>query len=258
MVRLIVGIVLMVLAFVELFLFIGGPENKLVADVMTSVICQRGERFTQVLGGYVYGSEGGGQSFTFYCNDEAGNQRDVTGEGVLIGILGYVAPFILGLLLVILGPIGMARGRRNAATVGSGVGFTTGKASSSTTDPFGNPINVGDFQSFSSGQQVSSATVFTVDGKQVNMGDLPPEMVERMQQAVKQVNMGNLSPEMAQRIQDALGRLGTMMENGNFVMQGGDLTHKLEQLKEARDKNLITEEEYQRLRKAILDHLGAE
>jgi putative oligomerization/nucleic acid binding protein len=235
MVRLIVGIFLMVIAFIELFLFIGGPENALVANVMTALACQKGERFTQVLGGYVYDSDGGrGQSFTFYCQDEAGNQRDVTGQGILIGVGGYLLPFLTGLFLVIVGPIAMSR-KRVKTVMSTSIGFTPA-STIVQTDPFGKPINTGDFQARTAGQPVQSATVVTLGGKQMNLADLPPET--------------------AQLVQQMLGKLGSLADAGHIVVPGDDLTDKLEQLKEARDKNLITQEEYDRARKAILDHLG--
>jgi hypothetical protein len=235
-VRIILGIILVVVAFVELFLFISGPENKLVADVMTALACRSGERFTQVLGGYSYNSDGtGGQSFSFYCQDEAGNQRDVTGQGILIGVGGYIVPFLTGLLLLIVGPIGMAR-RRMKTVMNTNIGFTS-TPTTAQTDPFGNPINARDFQAgTAAGQSVHSSTIVTLGGKQMNLADLPPET--------------------AQLVQQMLGKLGSLADSGNIVVQGGDLTHKLQQLQEARDKNLITQEEYDHLRKAILDHLG--
>jgi Short C-terminal domain len=234
MARLILGIALMLIAFVILFLFIGGPENQLVADVMTALNCQPGERFTQVLGGYVYDSDGGsGQEFNFYCQNDAG-RRDVTRAGILEGVAGFVVPFLLGLGLTMIGGFGMARGRTKI-TLSANTGFIQPSSTPIQTDPFGKPINVTNFRAGVSGEPFHSSTIITRDGKQASLADLPPET--------------------AQLVEQALGKLSMMMNAGGFVVHGGDLADKLRQLQEARDKNLITQDEYERIRKEILDHM---
>jgi hypothetical protein len=232
MIRIIIGVGLMVIAFVILFLFIGGPENPLVANIMTALNCQPGERFVQVLGGYVYNSDGSsGQEFNFYCQSEIG-RRDVTGQGVVEGIVGYLVPFLTGLGLTLTGSFAVTR-RRSKTAVSAKAGFTS--PSSTQTDPFGNPINITDFQADVTGQPLHMPSIITMNGKQTNFTDLPPET--------------------AQKIEQTLGKLGMMMTSGTFTMHSGDLSDKLQQLQEARDKNLITQEEYDRIRTEILTHM---
>lgn len=108
----------------------------------------------------------------------------------------------------------------------------------------GDPGWFGDIQqtgpvTFSSGTKepiVTHSSMVTVNGKQVNFGNLPADKAEQ--------------------IKAAFGMMDQMLTPMVMTSGDGDLTDRLEELKEARDKGLITEDEYQQVRKAILDSLG--
>lgn len=239
MLRLVLGIGLMAVSFVLLFMFIQAGDNKLASDILTALTCNKGEHFTQELGNTIFDSSSNtrGREFRFYCKTET-TQRDVTAQGILIGIAGFVVPFLLGLGLLLAGIFATVRSSIRRQTAG----FSTPTFSNSTVqiDPFGQPIDAQTFRMDMPGQTRSS-TVVTVNGQPGNLADL--------------------SPETAQMVQQMLGGLGTVMKMSNFDQQAqtplqGDLTDKLQQLQEAKDKNLITQEEYDRMRKDILDQLS--
>jgi hypothetical protein len=71
----------------------------------------------------------------------------------------------------------------------------------------------------------------------------------------KPVDPATLSPAINAQIQQAMAMLGTTMESMPTADGQPDLAAQLEQLTEARDKGLISSEEYARLRQAILDKL---
>jgi hypothetical protein len=79
-----------------------------------------------------------------------------------------------------------------------------------------------------SGEGFSQVSVVTVTGHQVD--SLPPEAAE----VIRQV-------------------LGGFQASASQFAMSGDLASRLRQLQEARDANLIYEDEYNRLRQQILD-----
>lgn len=242
MLRLLLGILLIGASFVLLFMFIGDPANSpLAQQIQTAMHCKSGETFIQEIGSYVdnFGTSSDGFEFNFYCEDAEGEQRDVTGEGITTIIIAFTAPFIIGLLLAMWGIFAMVfKGMRKLSqdivgTAGGGV------------MPGGQPQM---FYNNLSGQPVrtSSATYMTVDGKQINPNDIPPEKMQQIQDVFKSFGM-TLPP-------NATGSVTTNSYNmtGNA---GADLVTQLRQLEDAKTQNLITQEEYDRLRKEILDKL---
>jgi hypothetical protein len=166
---------LIVLAVVALLLIIVIPvlpftkDNESIDTLMQPLICQPGERVIREQ--YTTtDSEGTGYSMNVYCMGRDEVRQDVTGRWVIMGIVAFVVPLLLGILVINLGA------RRVA------------KASS---------------YSFPS---VSSAAMTAG----VNGGE-PPDDDDK------------------------------------------SLTERLEELEQARSMALITEDEYQRLRKAVLD-----
>jgi hypothetical protein len=233
MLRIIFGIIFMVGAFVVLFMFIQGPEdNALVGQVMTSLHCREGEHFVQEVGAYVdnFGTSADGRTVNFYCEDERERQREVTGEAVLTLIAGFAVPFILGLLIMLWGIFALAwkamRGVTNAAMNGFGGSVVqTGQPSM-----FGQPVT-------------TSTTYMTVDGKQVDPSQVPPEKMQQIQDVFKALGMN--APQM-----------GSNMVSSSTPMTGADFVAQLKQLEDARNQNLITQDEYDRMRKEILDKMA--
>ena len=230
MLRILLGILLMGASFVLLFMFIGDPaDNSLVQQVQTSLHCQPDETFIQVMGRYVdnFGTSTDGYEFNFYCEGKDGERRDVTGPGVLTIGAGFVVPFVGGLLLMLWGIFAMVwKATRKltsaafgAAADGSGFG-TANQPAMIYTNQSGQPIR-------------TSATFVNASGQPVDVSQIPPEKMEKIQDVFKTFGMN-------------------LPQTGSA---GTDLIARLQQLEEARSKNLITQEEYDRLRKEILDRL---
>lgn len=112
------GCLLMIVSFVLLCGLVVLPvlpflENtKAFDDVLETVFCQEGE--TVERDQYqTRDSEGTSYSMDLYCIGEQG-RRDVTGQWFLVGILGFMAPFLIGLFAFI---FGVNRGVRRTVTI---------------------------------------------------------------------------------------------------------------------------------------------
>lgn len=243
MIRLLLGIGLIALAFVVLVMVMVESPNAMMTNVMTQLVCESGETFVQELGGTVNNSfnRPAGRSLAFYCEDNEGQQREVTGQAMGMMAAGFAVPFVVGLILTIWGLYGMMR-RAAKRSFDQPNSYVPGFGSSSTVFNLGGdaPIGTPTVITADSGPMTRTGTVVTVNGKQVSAGDLPPET--------------------AQLVNQLLGGMTSMMGNTSqwtaAANQNDDLTDKLQQLQEARDKGLISAEEYERLRKAILDSIS--
>jgi hypothetical protein len=223
--KIILGIGLMLVAFVAMTLFI--TENPAAAQLQQSLLCQPGEQIEQVTGGRSCDSFGRncGTSFTYNCVNAAGTARDVTLPtiGLLVG--SFAGPFVIGLLLLMWGILG-------------GVRRANRRVMTTATDWFGQTSNSGQpgsgvvFKTIEPGQ---TATFISMNGQPVNPGDLPPET--------------------AAKLQSVMNMLGTSMNAVNSTPQAS-LVAQLEQLQQARDKGLISQSEYDQLRQEILDKLA--
>ncbi|MBZ0281964.1 MAG: SHOCT domain-containing protein [Anaerolineae bacterium] len=241
MIRLLLGIGLMALSFIVLVMVMVESPNPMMTNVMTSLVCQPGETFVQEVGGTVNNSfnRPAGRSLAFYCENNEGQQRDVTGQAIGMMVAGFAVPFVAGLLLTIWGVYGMMR-RAAKRTFDQPADYMPGFGSSSTVFNMGgnNPVGTPTVITADSGPMTRSGTVVTVNGKQVSTGDLPPET--------------------ARIVNQLLGGMSSMMGDASqwtTATDQNDLTDKLQQLQEARDKGLISTEEYDRLRRTILDSL---
>jgi hypothetical protein len=197
--------------------------NTAVSTPDAAEYCEPGERLEQSQGLSVYTpGQGYARSVQYYCVDEDGNRREVTGEfaenlfGGVSGIFSafssplrieYLALFGLGILSVILGIVISVRRAFRVQPQPTNFDFSGA--------PVGSP----------------SGNVVQVNGQEYIT-----------------------SPELARRVQN--------MQNAakftTFVVgqQGGDLTERLRQLDEALKANLITQDEYDRLRQQILNQIG--
>jgi hypothetical protein len=208
------GLVLIGLGVAAMIFLFQGPENATVANLMESMYCAPGEHIGQA---FVSRSSSSlrlnGQGVLFYCANDAGTRRDVTGSvAVLIGG-AFAIPFVIGLLMVILGA-NVATRRRLRNQVAS----------------FGEPSTTFSYQV---DPRFSKESVVFVNGKPGTAADIPPQAAKVLE--------GLLG-----------GFAGTAMQAA--IKGEGTLPDKLEQLKEALDKGLITQAEHDRLRQAILDH----
>jgi hypothetical protein len=209
------GLVFIGVGVASMIFLLQGPQNATVAHLMDSLYCGPGEHIGQA---FVSRSSSSlrvnGQGVLFYCANDAGARRDVTGSvTVLIGG-AFVVPFVIGLLMVIVGANLSVRRKMQGALAGS------------------SPLDTTPFFGGSSGQPIRSGTVITINGKTATQADLPPQA--------------------AQVLENLLGGFaGTAMQAA--IKGEGSLPDKLEQLKVALDKGLITQAEHDRLRQAILD-----
>ncbi len=181
-----------------------------VQAINSAVFCEPGERYVESIGGLVFGSGTRplGRAYDIYCENNEGQQRDVTGRSLGIIIVGFTAPFILGLFLAISGITALSvRATRRMVTTSIGP-----DASFSTTP----------------GRGVHYSTTVV----RMNDQEIPPEAADMIRQMFD--GMQTTSAQMP-------------------ASSGGDLVSKLRQLEEARDADLISQAEYDRLRQQILD-----
>jgi hypothetical protein len=242
--RLFLGFLLIGAAIVIIFVLISAANDTTSNGLFKSLVCQPGEKFTEVLGGYVTDSNGGrGRQTNFYCDNGDGGRRDVTFSVFGIIFAGFGIPLVAGILMMIWGGFALARRQRNAMLSMVGNVMSGGFVPSGTTVNFGatnfGPANPGaaptdpnnPFPFDQSGVPVRTATVFTINGQQVTPAQLNPQMAQLVQQVLSGLNVG--------------------MSHMDWSKIG--LSERLQQLQDARNKNLITEEEFQRLRQHLLD-----
>ncbi len=113
-IRLFVGIALMVLAFIFLFGFIVFPVIPQLADApvfdrfLGAILCPPDQTLVRDQYSQIFGSE---QQFSMNvaCQDSNEKLTDVTGKWEQIGLVGYVVPFLIGLLLTITSAGGLAK-----------------------------------------------------------------------------------------------------------------------------------------------------
>jgi hypothetical protein len=157
---------------------------------------------------------------TVYCETSKNVREDVTAKWTLYGIAAFLAPFLVGLLLFI---VGITRRAMKAAELGGLVSVGSGGIGV-------NPqVVVNRYGSSTS----------PIEGIEYNDGVLRVGGV--------QINTAGLSEQAeAFRRQAASGSPAA----------GDSLAAKLKQIQEARDAGLITDSEYDRLRQEILDNMG--
>jgi hypothetical protein len=232
----------MAISFVALFFFTAAPasvnNNEPVTAFKNSLFCNPGEVYDEQLGMTVYsGTRSMGREFTAYCvDDETGTERDVTGRSFAIMAGSFAVPFVLGLLLSLVGfTAGINRAARRITRGAMQGQFATlndfSKSWGQTQD--NQPVRV----YTRGGQSPNSPQVTVVSTEGRGLDDLPPQAADMVRQMMA-------------------GFGATAEQASNFNMPtGGDLTERLRQLQEARDQGLISEQEFQRIRQQILDSL---
>jgi hypothetical protein len=237
--RLFLGFLLIGAAIVTIFVLISAANDTSSNGLFKSLVCQPGEKFTEVLGDYITDSNGGrGRQTNYYCDNGDGGRRDVTFSVFGIIFAAFGIPLVAGILMMIWGGFALARRQRNAILSMVGNAVSGGFVPSGTTVNFGtapitpapsDPNNPFPFDQ--PGVPVRTATVFTINGQQVAPAQLNPQMAQLVQQVLSGLNVG--------------------MSHMDWSKIG--LSERLQQLQDARSKNLITEEEFQRLRQHLLD-----
>lgn len=215
------GCLFMVAAMAALALLVVIPvipqtaENRSVDDYLTALLCEPGGRVVREQYSYT-DFDGTGFSMTVFCETGKNAREDVTGKWTLFGIVAFLVPFLLGLLLFIVGIT-----RRAMKAVNSGGMVRVGGFSGSpnvVVTPYGSSTSPVEGIEFDDG-------VLRVGGVQVTTGGFAPRQV------------------------DSFGQPATPAD-------APSLAAKLRQIQEARDAGLISQEEYDRLRQEILDNMG--
>jgi len=117
----ILGIVLMVFAFVILGLFIIAPavftmdDAPLLKNVMQTLVCEPNEVLTARYS--TYSTPGTTtRSTALSCVDNEKHGRDVSGQIIGVGAVGYLVPFLVGLFMTLLA--GRPSEKTDSATTG--------------------------------------------------------------------------------------------------------------------------------------------
>jgi hypothetical protein len=199
-----------------------------------SLVCNTGETYQEELGRMVAASSTGssrGREFFAYCVGREGERRDVTSQAFIVKAGAFVVPFVGGLLFTLIGITALVQGRSRRMTQQVIEGFGLG-ADALAPQPSSGRTPLVVTKTFQTGDQ--GATVF-INGQQASAADIPPEVSGILKQF-----FGDFQASAAQ-MQSMAGR--------------GDLVSRLKQLQEARDANLISQEEYDRTRRQILDSM---
>jgi hypothetical protein len=232
-VRVVLGILLMLIAFAALFLIVllptMSPENPFVLNMLEAVVCDPGQK-AEVEVQVTHDSDGTGYTPILTCIGREGERIDASGKHFGIGVVTFIVPFLLGLFLTIAGA-----GRRSRITP------------QTVWMPGSNPQQVGFTSGAVSSSSMSSGTVFNSSPKiEVKDGVLNVDGIE--------IRMDGLKPEHLKVFEG----LSPVVMTGSMSASGGAVTlaAKLKEIQEARDSGLITNAEYDKLRQEILDKLA--
>ena len=86
------------------------PDDSPLGAAFVSIVCNPDEEIRQYTGP---ADADGSRSVTFFCENAAGDEREVTGYYVLLRIGVFTVPFISGLTIVIKTSTGMAKRKAN-------------------------------------------------------------------------------------------------------------------------------------------------
>jgi hypothetical protein len=225
--RIIPGLLLIAIGAVAFGIIVtGATTNPTVSALLARAYCQPGDTLRQVNNSESW-LRVNNRYVSFLCSGD-GREADVT-LPVFFTMFGTLCiPLTLGILLVVAGAVAGSKRRLQETLANQVVTSPDGK----TVTILGEPYNlVGTQQG-----QTRSGPVISVTHSSVPLQDLPPEKMQQIQDAI---NM-------------AMGAAG---QSWQMPKDDTDLADRLAQIKEARDKGLVTEEEYQALRKAILDRM---
>ncbi len=139
----IIGIILIIISFAIMSVFIIIPAIvpsldavPPIRDAFQTMFCAQNEKINASY--YTFSRPGEtSRSVTFACVNSEGQERDISGQPILIGIVGYLILFLIGLVMTIVG------GRRSRAPVTVSSGFTS----------------TGDIQGYSSNHQGSATSL---------------------------------------------------------------------------------------------------
>ena len=197
-----------------------------VGAFFQSVLCEKGETL-RVERHTATGSKGGtSYSAQFFCINE-NLKRDVSDGSILIGLLAFVGPLLLGILSIISGATSVARRTAQISSAAMLQGFGV----STNGDPKGVRVVMSD----------------------VGIEGLGP-LVERLKTLKATHAPGTLTEEDVKSVLQDFGAVSSNPNAFHTVMSGagGTLADRLKVLKDAYEQGLITETEYEDKRQTIL------
>lgn len=175
-------------------------DNESLKSFYGSFLCGNDETMTVLRQNWSMANGEHGQSIVYLCENEAGEQRNISDSMIPIMVVGFGGLLLAGILM------------------------TTVAASKI--------------------KSTKQKNAFTYEGGTVNLIDMNKEDVK--------IKRGDLDPEMQDMLRHVLSNVTTATVQASGQ---NDLSDRLQQLKDAYNKNLITKEEYDRVRQAILDSM---
>lgn len=229
--RIVFGVLFDILAAVALVFFVVLPSIMSLDDVpgatpvFQNLLCERGE--TIDVHRQVYNPRPGSTTYSaeFFCVRESGVERDVSGKMILMGIVGFTLPFLIGLFCIISGSASLKKKRSDStAALLQGFGISADRSSYDVR-----------------------TTLSGLSSEQANM-------IESLRSL--KASKGTVNPEDVKSVLEGFG-FSTGGANTFQVMtshMGGQDTpaDRLKALKNAYDQGLITQDEYESKRKDIL------
>mgnify|MGYP003635471389 CR=1 FL=1 len=207
---------LLIVSVPILLVGIAGTEGNPVTNLLEATACTTGEKLVVESTYYSMPNGESGTNMTYFCEIEPGQRRSVTDKAVLIIGGSFVIPFGIGMLFTFIGSWGVARNVSKRMNKNVEEYFNT--------YPQLKPTGLAGGQSLSNNE-----TVIDLRG---HKGDIPPQA----QQILNSI-LGNVSS-------------ATIQGQG-----GNSLSARLKQLEEAYENDLITKEEYDKVRQSILDSM---
>jgi hypothetical protein len=117
--RIVLGIALILVAIVTMLILVvlpvlpGQSDNPAVLNFMASILCQSGER-TEIEVVVTHDSDGTGYTPYTTCIGRENERTDASGKHLLITLVAFTVPFLVGLLLLI---VNFGRAKRDVQDV---------------------------------------------------------------------------------------------------------------------------------------------
>lgn len=236
------GFSLMAFAMAAMFALIVLPvvdpfrDNATLMSLQAAINCPSGYTFENEFERYYPRPGETVDVATGFCVSPEGERIEQTadeqGRFVLIAIAAFTIPFIVGLFLLIGGVNMMTRNSiRSAVQTGSIPYVTSGPVQSPRSDV-----------SYVT-SSVSGSSADTIDPR-----------ISAMIRRTTGLDLNELQRQAREEHQvSSVMSSSDWSDNAN--LSGGSLSERLKQLDDARDQGLISKEEYERVRKAILNDL---
>lgn len=257
MIRMIIGLILMI-GSVGLYLFITqNPQNApVLSNFIESTLCTTPG--AQVVQTELPTREGPFSGlnlmrFRWACVGPGNASQDITDILNIASALIIIFPLFWGLSMTIRGVIGMTRHllRPKDDVLGRGGAvihddYDKPKNKAKNSDAWGTT---------QTGQNFSSTHV-TINGRQADLSEIPESLQGLFNSVMRGVSQtGPAGFFSISNITELVKQLDGLSQQGLVHPTGaGDLSDRLEQLKEAHDQGLLQDDEYARLRQQLLDN----